>query len=127
MVKSTTFETGPLAAVKNGDTWTLRIAVKNTGKRAGKEVVQIYASYPDTGVERCKKELKAFAKTRLLEPGESETLEMTVNERDLAYWDDIANRFTTPAGEYAFAAAASAADVRSSVSAKVEKTRTWRD
>ena len=61
----------------------------NTGTVAGKEVVQLYLSastYKQEG--RPLKELRAFAKTRLLAPGETETISMTLTLRDLQYYDD---------------------------------------
>lgn len=70
-------------------TLTATVDVTNTGTVAGKEVVQLYLSastYKQEG--RPLKELRAFAKTRLLAPGETETISMTLTLRDLQYYDD---------------------------------------
>ena len=123
----TTFEYGDFAARRVDDGFEVSVRVANTGKTAGMESVQVYASYPDTGVERCVKELKAFAKTGLLAPGGRETLSMRVSYRDLAYWDDVENRFVTPAGEYVFAFGASAGDLRGKFAASVPETYTFND
>jgi hypothetical protein len=85
---------------------------KNIGSRAAKEAVQIYAAYPNAKEERPVKELKGFAKTRMLAPGEQETLTVRLRPRDLAYWDPFLCRFRLDAGEYQLIVAASAADIR---------------
>ena len=107
--------------------WTVSVKVTNTGKVAGKEVVQIYAAYPDAKVERCEKELKGFAKTKLLAPGESEIVKIFVSKRDLAYWDDFASRFTTDAGAYELLVGASSVDIRSRQRITVAETVRYRD
>ncbi|MDR0424540.1 MAG: glycoside hydrolase family 3 C-terminal domain-containing protein [Clostridiales Family XIII bacterium] len=71
------------------DTITASVKVTNVGGMAGKEVVQLYLgadSYKEEG--RPAKELKAFTKTKLLQPGESETVTLTLKLRDLQYYDD---------------------------------------
>ena len=105
----------------------MSVKITNTGKVAGKEVVQIYAAYPDAKVERCEKELKGFAKTKLLAPGESETVKIFVSKRDLAYWDDFASRFTTDAGAYELLVGASSVDIRSRQLISVAETVRYRD
>ena len=72
----------------------------NTGKVAGREVVQVYVAYPDAKVERCVKDLRGFAKTKLLAPGESETVRIPIAIRDLAYFDELDHRFVTDEGVY---------------------------
>ncbi|MCR5413337.1 MAG: glycoside hydrolase family 3 C-terminal domain-containing protein [Kiritimatiellae bacterium] len=103
------------------------VCVRNTGKTAGKAVVQLYASYPDCGVERCVKELKGFAKTPLLQPGETGNVEITVSARDLAYWDDIENCFKTPAGSYRLTVGASSRDERGSIFVTLPESATFSD
>ena len=123
----TTFAYGDPSVVKTGDTWEISVPVTNTGKVPGREVVQIYAAYPGAKVERCEKELKGFAKTQLLGPGATETLKIKVTERDLAYWDDFTNRFTTDAGDYEFLVGASSVDIRGKMAVKVAGTTLYRD
>ena len=83
----TTFEYGApsVRTAANGDL-IVAVAVTNAGSVPGKEVVQAYASFPRSSVERCLKELKAFAKVEL-KPGETRRVEMTVRRSDLRYWD----------------------------------------
>ncbi|MDR0381282.1 MAG: glycoside hydrolase family 3 C-terminal domain-containing protein, partial [Oscillospiraceae bacterium] len=65
------------------------VQVKNTGNVAGKEVVQLYLNADTWEAEgRPRQELKAYAKTKLLQPGESETVTLTLDLRDLQYFDD---------------------------------------
>jgi beta-glucosidase len=94
--------------------------VTNAGKAAGREVVQVYASYPGSAVERCERELKGFAKTKSLKPGETVIVTVPVTLRDLAYFDELTHRFTAEAGAVEFLVGASSRDVRARAAAKVE-------
>jgi len=91
--------------------WTVRVDVTNAGTVAGKEVVQLYVAFPGAKVERCAKELKAFAKVALA-PGETKAVELRLAPRDLAYWDAFAHRFRTDAGTYEIRVGSSSADIR---------------
>ncbi len=91
---------------KNGDV-TLSVKVTNSGKAAGKEVVQLYGQAPYTaydvtnGIEKASVNLLDFAKTALLQPGASETVTLTVNTRDLSSWDSAVNQcYLLEAGDY---------------------------
>ena len=75
------------------------VDVTNTGNVAGAEVVQCYVSDLECSVERPVKELKAFAKVNLA-PGETKTVEMTVNNRGFAFYDVEAKAFVVEAGEF---------------------------
>ena len=101
-----------IAKFGDGDSWSISLPVKNVGTRAGKETVQIYAAYPNAKESRPVKELKGFAKTKLLKPGEQETLTVKIKPVDFAYWDDFLCRFRLDAGEYQLIVAASASDIR---------------
>lgn len=96
----------------------ISVNVTNTGKVAGKEAVQIYVTAPKGSIEKPVKELKAFAKTKLLKPGESEELIMTIPAESLASWDESKNEWRTDNGKYIFSAAANAQDIR--VSTEIE-------
>ena len=107
--------------------FAVEVKVSNAGKVAGREVVQLYAAYPGAKVERCVKELKGFAKTRLLNPGEAETVRICVSLRDLAYWNEFTHRFTTDAGQYEFLVGSTSADIRGRVSSSVAETAVFAD
>lgn len=97
-------------ATKDG--LTASITITNTGKRAGKEVVQLYASAPAGGLEKPARELKAFAKTRELQPGQSETVTMKLSLYDLASYNEATQSWETAAGKYAIQFGANVEDIR---------------
>ncbi|MGE4587097.1 MAG: glycoside hydrolase family 3 N-terminal domain-containing protein [Mangrovibacterium sp.] len=78
----------------------LQVDVKNTGKVAGKEVVQLYVSAPSEKLEKPESELRAFAKTRLLQPGETETLHFELGPGALVSFDPATSCWQAEAGEY---------------------------
>lgn len=94
--------------IELGTTITVPVTVKNTGSAAGKDVVQLYASAPYTlgGIEKAHKVLVGFAKTKLLQPGESETVTVSFDPYSAAsydYRDANSNGFSgyeLEAGEY---------------------------
>ena len=96
----TTFEFGKPRVSFDQKTATVTVAVKNTGKVAGKQVAQVYVSAPKGTIEKPSKELKAFAKTRLLQPGESQTLTMKIATRDLASFDEAHSHWNAEKGNY---------------------------
>lgn len=107
------------------DGLTAAVTVTNTGSLPGKEVVQLYVSAPSGGLEKPVCELKAFAKTRLLQPGESEVLTMPVDAYTLASFDESASAWTTAAGSYRLLFGASVADIRCTAEVRMAKPRTW--
>ncbi len=90
---------------------TVKLDVTNKGQRAGSDVVQLYVRALGSTVERPEKELRAFAKVHL-QPGETETVEMSVSLRDLTYFDEASKNFVAEAGNYEIVIAASAEDIR---------------
>lgn len=112
--------------VKTGkDGFTASITVTNTGSVAGKEAVQLYVSAPAGGLDKPARELKAFAKTRELRPGESQTLSMSVSAYDLASFNEALSRWETAAGSYQILFGASVEDIRCTAKYKQAKVQSW--
>lgn len=101
------------------------ITVKNTGSVAGKEAVQIYVSAPDGGLVKPEKELKGFAKTRELQPGESQTLTVNIDPYTLASFNEDASEWQTAAGKYIVNFASNVQDVRASGTVSL-KAKSWK-
>ena len=104
-----------------GDGFEVSVVVKNTGERDGKEVVQVYVAAPDSkAANKPAKELKAFAKTRLLKPGESQTVTMQVKTADLASFDENASAWVVAEGTYQFLIGVSSQDIKASLTTAVK-------
>lgn len=103
----------------SGDAVTVTVTVKNTGNVSGKEVAQVYVTAPKGALQKPVHELKAFAKTRELQPGESQTLTMTIQPRDLASFDEAHSRWLAEAGTYTFAIGSSSRDIKVTATAKL--------
>ena len=122
----TTFDySAPVVKVAKDGTVTASVTVKNTGAAAGKEAVQLYVAAPAGGLAKPALELRAFAKTRELAPGESETLTMTVEPYGLASFNEATSAWEMAAGEYKALFGASAADIRQTASFKEAKAQAW--
>ena len=115
----TTFEFSKPKVKVSGKTATVSVTVKNTGKVAGKEVAQVYVTAPKGSIEKPAQELKAFAKTRELQPGEQQVLTMQIPVRMLASFDEAGSQWLTEAGQYTFKIGASSRDIRCTATAKV--------
>ena len=90
--------------------YRVTVDVRNTGKRAGKDVVELYVKAPGRDMDKPSRELKAFAKTPLLQPGESCTVELYVPCEALASWSEAKGAWALERGRYRFIAARNAAD-----------------
>jgi beta-glucosidase len=122
----TTFAYGkPVVKVGRDGSVTASITVTNTGSAPGKEAVQLYITAPDGGLVKPAYELRAFAKTGELKPGQSETLTMTVDPYTLASFNEAASAWETAAGTYTACFGASAADIRATVPFKIAKPQSW--
>lgn len=110
----TTFSYGDLEllcdASTEGGAVNAKITVTNSGAVAGREIVQAYIGYPNTAVRRPKKELKAFAKTPLLQPGESVDVYFSIPARDFAYYGDAGWTIEKVAHDLIVSASADPAD-----------------
>jgi beta-glucosidase len=93
-----------------GDTIQFSIDVKNTGGRAGKEVIQVYVRDVQSRLMRPEKELKAFAKVAL-EPGETKTVAFTLDQEALSYYDPASKRWVAEAGEFQVLVGSSSQDI----------------
>ncbi len=118
----TTFEWSNFKTSWNGDVCTVSVNVKNTGSKAGKDVVQIYAQSPYTdydkqhGVEKASVILVGYGKTSMLQPGGSETVTIEFNKEQLKSYDsDGAKTYILDAGDYYITAAANAHDAVNNV------------
>lgn len=98
----------------SGSSFTVSINVKNTGKTSGKEAVQLYVSAPHQLADKPTSELKAYAKTKLLKPGETETVTFTLSPKDLASFITAKSAWIAEAGTYTVSAGASSLDIRQS-------------
>lgn len=95
--------------------------VKNEGKTAGKEIAQLYISAPSAGKNKPAKELKAFSKTRLLQPGEEELIETKLKFSDLASFSEKENAWIVESGKYSIEIGASSLNTLLSESFNLEK------
>jgi beta-glucosidase len=87
------------------------IDVRNTGQRAGQEIVQLYIRDTASSLSRPEKELKRFAKVAL-QPGETKTVSLTIDREALAYWDDAQKSWVAEAGEFEALIGSSSQDIR---------------
>ena len=91
---------------------TVSVDVRNTGKVAGREVVQLYRSAPSQKLNKPEEELVAFAKTKALNPGETQSLSFTLKAQDLASFDEKTSSWIAEAGKYSLKVGNSSSDIR---------------
>ena len=117
----TTFGYDNLNITETNGIYTIKVDVKNTGDMAGRNVVELFVAAPNAKkANKPEKELRNYAKTRLLQPGETETVTMTVATEDLASFNEKASSWKTDAGVYTFMVCSSANDVEVKTTAKVK-------
>ena len=105
----------------NGDIITVTVNVKNIGKTTGKEVVELYEAAPNSKkINKPAKELKAFAKTKALKPGETEVVTLTVKTADLASFSEASSAWKIDAGIYQLLIGTSSRDIRATLSTHVK-------
>lgn len=122
----TTFAYSKPTVKATADGFTATVTVTNTGKVAGKEAVQLYVTAPAGGLDKPALELKAFAKTKELAPGESQTLTMNVDTYGLASFNEANSAWEAAAGTYKVHFAASVADIRGTVDYKLKAAKSWK-
>lgn len=96
----TDFEYSKPSLSRRAGKTTVEVVVTNTGSHAGREVVQLYVSAPEGGLRKPKAELRGFAKTPELAPGQSCKVAITVSDAELASFNDALSQWETAAGEY---------------------------
>lgn len=102
-----------------GETIRAKCTIKNTGSRYGAEVAQLYVSDPVCSVLRPDKELKAFEKV-FLKPGESKTIELTIEVADLAFYDETKKGWNVETGEFVLHMGNSSRNISKSVKISVK-------
>ena len=112
----TTFEYGKATIDRKqmhaGDTLRVRVSVKNTGARAGAEIVQLYVADLKSSLPRPKKELKGFDKI-YLQPGETGEVEFLLDKSSLSYFDDKKHEWVAEPGKFEVLIGASSRDIKS--------------
>ena len=108
----TTFEySGLTMKAEKGKNVKLSFTVKNTGKKAGAEIAQVYVAPISPSVDRPVKELKAYAKVELA-AGKSKKVSLTLTQQDFAYFDEHLHAFISDAGDYEILIGTSCEDIR---------------
>lgn len=111
------------AGLKTADNkYLISLDILNTGKYAGKEIVQLYVSAPTNKSLAPDKELKAFAKTKELQPGEKTTVTFEVQKADLANYDEEKSSWITYNGDYQFKLGTSSQNIKAILSAPVTES-----
>ena len=108
----TSFEYGPAeTAIDDAGDVVVTVPVTNTGRVAGREVVQVYVGLPGSVVHRPPRELKAFQNVAV-EPGETVPVRLVVERSELAYWNVKADSWAVESGDYVIEVGASSRDIR---------------
>lgn len=123
----TSFQLTPREARRENNHTVVSVSVRNTGETSGKEVVQAYCHCPEGKLEKPEKVLVGFAKTKLLEPGEEQTVSVMVRDADCASFDEggetgCAGAFVLEAGRYSLLVGNSSAAVTEAAAFEVENT-----
>jgi beta-glucosidase len=106
---------------KDTDGVMVTVDVTNTGNVAGKEIVQVYVHDQKSGLVRPEKELKGFAKVEL-QPGETKSVSIPLDFRAFAFYHPEYKQWITEDGDFDLLIAASAADIRQTLTVKLEST-----
>jgi len=112
------------ARMPNSGKATVRVDVRNTGTKAGDEVVQLYVREMEVGVKRPAKELRGFERISL-KPGEKKTVAFSLPAEELAFYDIKKHAFTTEPGKFEALVGASSADIRLKLDFEVTSAGQW--
>jgi len=115
----TTFDLSNLNVTLQNDTINVMVTVTNSGSLAGKEVLQVYTSKPDTNIDRPLKELRTFTKTKSLKPEEAATVSFQIPVSELSYWSEEASQWSLEKGLYSIQVGASSRDIRLSMEVEI--------
>ena len=115
----------PTVKVEKDGTVKASVTVTNTGDVAGKEIVEVYVTAPNGGLVKPAFELKGFAKTKVLKPGKSETVTVTIDPYTLASFNEATSAWEMAAGNYTVHFGASSADIRTIGLFKQAKPQSW--
>ena len=115
----TTFDLSNLNVTLQNDTIKVTVTVTNSGSLAGKEVLQVYTSKPDTNIDRPLKELRTFTKTKSLKPEEATTVSFQIPVSELSYWSEEASQWSLEKGLYSIQVGASSKDIRLSMEVEI--------
>lgn len=118
----TTFDFKDMKVESAGDGWDVQVTVTNTGKVNGKDVVQLYVKAPKGELDKPERELKGFAKTKELAPGESCTVTVHIAESSIASYNEKTSSWETDPGKYVFMASKDASDCQLKKAVKVSGT-----
>ena len=116
----TTFAFKGMSAEPVEGGWNVKVTVTNTGKVAGKDVVQVYVKAPKGELEKPERELKAFAKTPELAPGQSCEVSVFVSKESLASFNENTKAWEIDKGNYTFVAGQDSMDNSQKVKVKVD-------
>ena len=108
----TNFEYSDLKVIKQDQKINLSLKIKNTGDAKGKEIIQVYISKINSKIERPKKELKGFSKTKLLNVAESSILDIEIPLSDFSYWNEELNNWSIENGDYNILVGSSSRDIK---------------
>jgi len=100
---------------------TVSVDVKNTGSVAGREVVQVYVGSPSGKLKKPEETLSAFGKTKLLQPGESQTMSFNIETKDFASFDEATSSWIAEAGNYTLKVGASSTAIKQTGNFKIAK------
>jgi len=118
----TTFNYDNAMVKETRESFEVSVTVKNTGTATGKEVVQLYVAAPASKLVKPAKELKAFAKTELLTPGQTQTLTMRIAKKELASFDPDQLTWIADAGTYDILIGSSSGDIKQRLQVTLPQT-----